>query len=46
MKPLNIDKMLATIKGQLEKQEEEQKMTEKQLFEYIETRVKQIEQKS
>ena len=44
MKPLNIDKMLATIEEQLEKQTEEQEMTEKQLVKYIETRVKQIEQ--
>jgi len=43
MKPLNIEKMLATIKEQLEKQKEEQEMTEKQLVQYIETRAKQIE---
>jgi DNA-binding NtrC family response regulator len=43
MKPLDMDKMLATIKEQLEKQREEQEMTEKQLVTYIETRVKQIE---
>jgi DNA-binding NtrC family response regulator len=43
MKPLDIDKMLATIRGQLEKQREEQEMTEKQLVQYIETRVKQLE---
>lgn len=42
IKPLNIDKTLATIKEQLEKQKEEQEMTEKQLIQYIETRVKQI----
>jgi hypothetical protein len=40
---LDIDKMLATIRGQLEKQREEQEMTEKQLVQYIETRVKQLE---
>jgi Response regulator containing CheY-like receiver, AAA-type ATPase, and DNA-binding domains len=43
MKPLDIDKMLATIRGQLEKQREEQEMTGKQLVQYIETRVKQLE---
>jgi DNA-binding NtrC family response regulator len=43
MKPLNMDKMLTTIREQLEKQREEQEMTEKQLVTYIETRVKQIE---
>jgi two-component system nitrogen regulation response regulator GlnG len=46
MKPLNMDKMLATIKEQLQKQIEEQEMTEKQLIQYIETRAKQIERKS
>jgi len=46
MKPLDIAKVLATIKEQLKKQRREQKMTEKQLVQYIETRVKQIEQKS
>jgi DNA-binding NtrC family response regulator len=45
MKPLDIEKVLATIAEQLKKQRREQKMTEKQLVEYIETRVKQIEQK-
>jgi len=35
--------MLATIMEQLEKQREEQEMTEKQLVKYVETRVKQIE---
>jgi DNA-binding NtrC family response regulator len=44
MKPLDMDKVLATVEEQLEKQKEEQKMTEKQLVQYIETRVKQIEQ--
>jgi len=45
-KPLDIEKVLATIAEQLQKQRREQKMTEKQLVEYIKTRVKQIEQKS
>jgi DNA-binding NtrC family response regulator len=43
-KPLDIEKVLATIAEQLQKQRREQKMTEKQLVQYIETRVKQIEQ--
>jgi len=43
IKPLNMDKILATIKEQLQKQIEEQEMTEKQLIQYIETRAKQIE---
>ena len=44
MKPLDMEKVLATVEEQLEKRKEEQKMTEKQLVKYIETRVKQIEQ--
>jgi DNA-binding NtrC family response regulator len=43
IKPLNMDKILATVKEQLQKQIEEQEMTEKQLIQYIETRAKQIE---
>jgi len=46
MKPLDIEKVFAAIKEQLKKQRGEQKMTEEQLVEYIETRVKQIKQKS
>jgi len=45
MKPLDMDKTLATIEEQLEKQRKERKMTEEQLVEYIETRAKQIEKK-
>ncbi|MDI6904776.1 MAG: response regulator [Candidatus Bathyarchaeia archaeon] len=44
IKPLDMEKVLATIKEQLEKQRKEQKMTEEQLVQFIETRVKQIEQ--
>jgi len=44
VKPLDISKALATIEQQLEKQREEEKMTEQQLVEYIETRVRQLEQ--
>ena len=46
MKPLEMEKVLATIKEQLEKQRKEQKMTEEQLVQYIETRAKQIEKES
>lgn len=46
IKPLNIDETLTTIEEQLEKQRKEQKMTEEQLVEYIETRAKQIEQET
>ena len=44
VKPLDISKALATIEQQLEKQREEEKMTEQQVVEYIETRVRQLEQ--
>ena len=44
IKPLDIDKTLATIEEQLEKQRKTQKMTEEGLVEFIETRVKQLEQ--
>jgi len=43
IKPLDIDKTLATIEEQLEKQRKAQKMTEEGLVEFIETRVKQLE---
>jgi DNA-binding NtrC family response regulator len=43
IKPLDIDKTLATIKEQLQKQQEEEKMTEEQLVEFIETRIRKIE---
>lgn len=45
IKPLNMDKTLATIQDQLDKQRKAQKMTQDQLLEYIETRVRQLEQK-
>jgi DNA-binding NtrC family response regulator len=43
IKPLNIDKTLATIEEHLEKQRKAQKMSEENLVEFIETRVKQLE---
>jgi len=43
IKPLNIDKTLATIEDHLEKQRKAQKMSEENLVEFIETRVKQLE---
>lgn len=43
IKPLDIDKTLATIEEQLEKQSKAQKMTEESLVDFIETRVKQLE---
>lgn len=43
IKPVNIDKMLATIKDHLNKQRKAQKMTQDQLVQFIETRVQQLE---
>ncbi len=45
IKPVDIDKMLATVADQLDRQRKAQKMTQDQLVEFIETRVKQLEQK-
>lgn len=44
IKPLDIDKMLATIKDHLDRQRKAQKMTQEQLVQFIETRVRQLEQ--
>lgn len=43
IKPLDIDRTLDTIEEHLEKQRKAQKMTEKSLVGFIETRVKQLE---
>jgi len=43
IKPLDIDKTLATIEEHLEKQRKAQKMTEESLVDFIETRVKLLE---
>lgn len=43
IKPLDIDRTLATIEEHLEKQRKAQKMTEDSLVGFIETRVKQLE---
>jgi len=44
IKPLNIDEVLALIEKQLKKQREEEKMTEEKVAEFIETRIKQLEE--
>jgi len=44
IKPLDIEKTLKIIEEHLRKQKEMQKMTEKQLVEFIETRAKILEQ--
>lgn len=43
MKPFDVEKMLQTIKEQLQKQNEERKFNEKKVAEFIETRVKELE---
>jgi len=42
IKPVDVDKLLATVKEQLEKQEEEKKFNEQKVAEFIESRVEEI----
>lgn len=42
VKPIDIPKVLATIKEQLKKQEEEKKYSQEKVTEFIETRVKEL----
>ena len=44
IKPLNIDEVLALIEKQLRKQREEEKFSEEKVAEFIETRIKQLEE--
>jgi len=44
VKPIDMDKALATIEEHLEKQRKAQKMTEDNLVDFLETRVRQLEQ--
>jgi two-component system nitrogen regulation response regulator NtrX len=44
MKPLDIDKVLKTIKEQLEKQRKEKKYSQEKVTEFIETRVKELQE--
>jgi DNA-binding NtrC family response regulator len=43
MKPFDVDKVLATIKDQLRKQEEEKKYSQEKVAEFIETKVRALE---
>ncbi|MEM2465935.1 MAG: response regulator [Candidatus Bathyarchaeia archaeon] len=43
LKPFDIDKVLATIKEQLRKYEEEKRYSQEKVAEFIETRVKELE---
>jgi len=42
LKPFDMEKVLATIKKQLRKQEEEKEYTQEKVTEFIETRVKEL----
>jgi len=43
LKPLDMDKVLETIKDQLKKQKEEERYTQKKVGEFIETCIKELE---
>jgi two-component system NtrC family response regulator len=43
MKPFDMEKVLATIKDQFEKQKEEMSFSQERVAEFIETRVKELE---
>ncbi|MEM1566768.1 MAG: response regulator [Candidatus Bathyarchaeia archaeon] len=43
LKPFDVNKVLATIKEQLRKQEEERQYSQEKVAEFIETRVKELE---
>ena len=42
VKPVNVEKLLETVREQLQLQEKEENFTEQKVAEYIETRVKEI----
>ncbi|MEM2281462.1 MAG: response regulator [Candidatus Bathyarchaeia archaeon] len=43
LKPFDVEKVLATIKEQLRKQEEERRYSQEKVAEFIETRVRELE---
>ena len=45
MKPFDVEKILNTIKEQLQKQKEEKLSCEENVVEFIETRIKELESK-
>ncbi len=45
MKPFDVEKILNTIKDQLQKQKEEKTFCEEHVVEFIETRIKELESK-
>jgi len=46
LKPFDVEKILVTIKEQLQKQAEEKKYSEEKIAEFIETRVKELDTES
>lgn len=42
IKPFDVEKMLATVKEQIEKQKQERKISEERVAEFIETRIKEM----
>ena len=42
IKPVDVDRLLATVKEQLQKQEEDKKFSEQKVADFIESRVKEI----
>ncbi|MCW4005802.1 MAG: response regulator [Candidatus Bathyarchaeota archaeon] len=45
MKPFDVDKMLETIKEQLEKQRQERAFSEQRVADFIQTRIKELDSK-
>ncbi|MGB9854880.1 MAG: hypothetical protein ACPLRY_08795, partial [Candidatus Bathyarchaeales archaeon] len=43
LKPFDVEKVLATIKEQLKRQEEEKRFSQEKVAEFIEARVKELE---
>jgi DNA-binding NtrC family response regulator len=43
MKPFDVEKVLKTIEGQLEKQEKERKYSQDKVAEFIETRIRELD---
>jgi YesN/AraC family two-component response regulator len=43
LKPFDVEKVLATIKEQLKKQEEEKRFSQEKVAEFIEARVRELE---
>jgi DNA-binding response OmpR family regulator len=42
LKPVDVEKLLATVKEQLQAQEDEQKFSEQKVADFIESRIKEL----